>query len=360
MNTWTLTALYLIEGYVAKIKKQSTIETNSARLIPENTPLDEAELLRKTDDPTNFACAVLTEEEVRNLTLPKRKYLVEGLIKEESITIINGFRGEGKSWFVMAIANEITWGGKMGSWKINNPVNTLIVDGEMPIDLIQDRIKRMNIGRGYLHKPAQLFIYPECYAYRIGLHRANLLDPQWRKAILDIVTTLDIGFLVLDNLSSLAPGIDENSKVEFDPVNRWLLELRFHKTAIAMTHHVGKSGEQRGTTCHEDHVDVSLMLKRPRGYREEDGCKFICRVDKDRTFITQGKQFCLQLVELESGRLEFATVESEDGKGMRLFQENPNLTKKEALEMGISKATYYRTKKKFYEDGTSLTDSETP
>jgi putative DNA primase/helicase len=170
---------------------------------------------------------------------------------------------------------------------------------------------------------------------------------------------LDIGFLILDNLSSLAPGIDENSKMEFDPVNRWLQELRFHKVAVVMTHHVGKSREQRGTTSHEDHVDVSLMIMRPRGYQVEEGCKFICRVDKDRTFVTQGKEFCLQLVEAESGRLEFATIESEDGKGVKLFQENPNLTKEEALKKGMSKATYYRTKKKFYEMESSLTDDET-
>lgn len=348
---------------MAKTKKVDEGRPNGlkfARLIPENTPLDEAELLRRTDNPTNFACAVLSEEEIRGMALPERKYLLRGLIKEESITLINGFRGEGKSMFVMAISNEVTWGGKVGPWKVEHPVNALIVDGEMPIDLIQDRMKRMNIGRGYKHKPAQLFIYPECYAYRIGMHRASLLDPAWRKAILEIVVGLNIGLLVLDNLSSLAPGIDENSKMEFDPVNRWLLELRFHKLAIIMTHHTGKAGMQRGTSSHEDHLDVSLLLKRPRDYSEEDGCKFICIPSKDRTFMVEGKGTCLQLIETESGRLEFATVESEDGKGVRLFQENPNLTKKEALEMGISKATYYRAKRKFYENGSSLTDDETP
>ena len=345
---------------MAKSKKQAELcKTNGfgyARLIPEYTPLDEAELLRRTDNPSNFSCAVLTEEDIRHLTLPNRKYLVEGLIKEESITIINGFRGEGKSWFVMAIANEVTWGGQIGPWKINNPANVLIVDGEMPIDLIQDRIKKMNIGRGYMHKPSQLYFYPECYAYRIGLHRANLLNEMWRKAIMEIVIALNVELLVLDNLSSLAPGIDENSKMEFDPVNRWLLELRFHKVAIIMTHHVGKSGEQRGTTCHEDHVDVSLMIKRPKGYQKEDGCKFICRVDKDRTFVTEGEEHCLQLVESESGRLEFAVMESEEGKGMKLFQKDPNITEKEAKEKGISRATYYRARKKFSQEQSSLID----
>ena len=342
---------------MAKSKKQEDRPNGLkfARLIPENTPLDEAELLRRTDDPTNFEGAILIEEEIRGLALSERKYLVNGLIKEESITLINGFRGEGKSWFVMGIANEVTWGGKIGPWKVEHPVNALIIDGEMPIDLIQDRIKRLNIGRGYKHKPAQLYFYPESYAYRIGLHRASLLDPAWRKAILEIVICLNIGLLIFDNLSSLAPGIDENSKMEFDPINRWLLQLRFHKVAIIMTHHTGKTGMQRGTSAHEDHVDVSLMLKRPRDYSEGDGCKFICRVDKDRTFVTEGKQVCLQLVENESGRPEFAVVETKDGKGIKLLQENPKLTEKEALKMGISRRTYYRVKRQFYgENGNTI------
>jgi len=32
---------------------------------------------------------------------------------------------------------------------------------------------------------------------------------------------------VVDNLASLSSGSDENSKQEWDPINTWLLDLRF-------------------------------------------------------------------------------------------------------------------------------------
>ncbi len=255
----------------------------------------------------------------------------------------------GKSWLAMMIANEVTWGtkGQVGPWKVGESVHTLLVDGEMPLSLVQDRLARMNKGRRIRYKDSLLFIYPESYGYRIGLKRSNLLDAKWREAISDVVHKHSIGLLILDNLSSLAPGIDENSKLEFDPVNRWMLELRFYGCTIILTHHVGKSGEQRGTTAHEDHLDTSLILNRPAIYKRTDGCKFVARVTKDRSMVTEGKQFTLQLCENENGRLEFAVVEDVGiDLACGVLSGNPEISESEAVNQGISRRTFYRARGK--------------
>jgi len=316
----------------------------TADLLTGSTHEEEISELPKVGNPVEFGQAILTEEEMRVMSLAKRNCIFSDFIAEESMTLINGFRGLGKSWLALCLANEATWGGGLGPWKVEHPVNALIIDGEMPLGLIQDRIKRVNYGRAYKHKPCNLFIYPEAYAYRIGLKRANLLDKGWRDAITKSILALNIGFLVLDNLASLAPGIDENDKMVFDPVNRWLLELRFHKLAIVMTHHVGKSGLQRGTTAHEDHLDLSLLLRHSNSYQEEDGCKFICHITKDRSFQAEGKEYGLELVETEIGRVEFTAFRHQT-KGAKLLGEHPSLTKEEAKKMGLSKASFYRAKK---------------
>ncbi len=317
----------------------------TAKLIPKNTPIAEAEKIRRTENPRDFPQAILTEEEVMGIEIPNRGMIVEGLIAKETITIINGARGEGKSWLVEQIANEITWGGRVGPWKVIEPVNVLLIDGEMTMRLVKERQGLMNVGRDIRKKPKQLYIYSENYAYRIGLERANILDVEWRKTISEWVHTLDIGFLILDNLSSLAPGIDENDKLEFDPVNRWLLELRFGGVAIGMTHHTGKSGDQRGTSAHEDHVDNALVVTRPKGYKYEMGCRIRVEASKDREQITGGKAPILQLEEV-MGAMKFVEVEEGgEEKISKFLAGNPEMGAREAEVAGVSRRQYYKIKK---------------
>jgi putative DNA primase/helicase len=65
-------------------------------------------------------------------------------------------------------------------------------------------------------------------------------------ALLDKRT--DIGLVILDNIAALIPGIDENSKQDWDPINQWLISLRILGLAVVLLHHAGKSGKQRGTS----------------------------------------------------------------------------------------------------------------
>jgi putative DNA primase/helicase len=88
--------------------------------------------------------------------------------------------------------------------------------------------------------------------------------------------------IVLDNLSSLCPGIEENSKLEWDPINQWLLDLRFSGLSVVMLHHVGKEGQQRGTSAREDNIDISIHLTQPADYVPEDGARFVVKFSKAR------------------------------------------------------------------------------
>lgn len=321
------------------------------RLLPPRTDLEVAEEIRRVLNPRDFPQSILTDGEMTNVKVPARKFILQDFIMEESINTINGYRGCGKSWLAMSIANEATWGGKVGPWGVPEPINALLVDGEMAFAMIQERFKLLNEGRDTTTKPRTLFFYPESYAYRIGLNRASILDVAWRDSIQQQCDLLKIGLLILDNLSSLAPGIDENVKMEFDVVNRWLLELRYAGVSTLMTHHTGKSGEQRGTSAHEDHLDVSTLLTLPSNYNLSQGCRFIWKADKDRAQVTGGARYLLHLVPDEIGRLQF--VSSGVGLGVEgtklseaeaLLHANPEMTYKEAEDIGISAKTFYRAK----------------
>jgi putative DNA primase/helicase len=319
----------------------------SAKLWPtiaDDTPLERAEQIRKADKPTDFRLGVLTKAEFMGISIPEPKFILSGLVMEKSITIVNGARGCGKSWLIESIANEVAWGGRVGPWECEKAMNVLLVDGEMSMSLLQERIRMMDLGRDVRRQPRSLYLYPESYSYRLGLKRASILDSVWRCFILDLIGELDVGLLVLDNLSALAPGIDENEKMEFDPVNRWLLELRFHDVATIMAHHLGKSGDQRGTTAHEDHVDLAIQLHNPN---RRGGCKFLCTPTKDRAYITGDRKWRMELVEGKGGRKEFKWSEISEGKEEGTSLNVEGFTCDEAMHrFGISRRTYFRAKRK--------------
>jgi len=82
--------------------------------------------------------------------------------------------------------------------------------------------------------------------------------------------------------ATLAAQGEENSKESFQPVQDWIVDLRRRGLAVLQVHHAGKGGEQRGSSGHEDVLDVVIRLERPRGYKPQDGARFVVRYDKFR------------------------------------------------------------------------------
>ncbi len=217
---------------------------------------------------------ILQAKDFTALELPAKKKLLNPWLTEQSITLISGWRGTGKTWLALSILDSVSKGVSFGPWKAETSTPCLFLDGEMPTQDIIERTKDLGIDSTY--------IYSDAYANNLGLPKANLLSETWRSTMKRILTTRGIKLWVIDNLASLAGGIDENIKKDWDPINSWLLDLRFAGIATIMLHHEGKGGGQRGTSAREDNLDNSIILKRPFDYIPEDGCKFIMHFAKAR------------------------------------------------------------------------------
>jgi putative DNA primase/helicase len=307
---------------------------------------------------TDFSKAILTLKEFVDRELPERESVVDGLLREESITAVNGYTGLGKTMISLAIANEVAWGGSVGPWSVPDPRNVLYVDAEMVEQDLKQRVKSLNKGRQMGRQPGTLHIYSNSYAYKIGLRSADILNKKWRQSILDSVDDLDIGLLVLDNLSSLARGIDENDKAAFDPINEWLIQVRNHGIAIMVLHHTGKNkSEQRGTSAHLDNLDTSLLIERPRGYKDNMGCRLLVTATKDRGQVLSADSYIIQLDTMPSGRLRFTTEAVEGINYAReVIRKDPTMTYHEAAELGISQTTFYRAQKQLKDEGVVKDD----
>jgi putative DNA primase/helicase len=88
--------------------------------------------------------------------------------------------------------------------------------------------------------------------------------------------------LVLDNVSCLFPGISEDKKQDWEPINAWLIRLRHRGITVLLGHHAGKGGQQRGTSGREDNLDTIIALTKPPGHQAKDGCHFHLRFEKAR------------------------------------------------------------------------------
>jgi hypothetical protein len=172
-----------------------------------------------------------------------------------------------------------TKGRPFGPWQCLEPVPWLFVDGEMPSSMLQERAEEMAIGENS-KAPARLLSMN--YALDMGLRRANLLESEWRESLSDILISGGYKVLVLDNISSLTPGAEENSKESWDEINQWALELRFRGVSTIFLHHAGKAGTQRGTSGREDNLDTCIVLKKPPDYEATEGCRFIVEFVKNR------------------------------------------------------------------------------
>lgn len=222
---------------------------------------------------------VLNVKEFNLLDFPEKREYLRPFLKQDSINLFCGWRGVGKTWFAWSICDAITKGASFGPWECKNPVSCLILDGEMPTSDLKERMTQLRIDSD---RPEPFYIYSDALANQWGLPRAHLASEAWRTKMESILKAKHIKLWVVDNLASLASGLEENSKKDWDPINQWFLNLRFQGISTVMLHHVSKDGDQRGTSAREDNLDSSVILKIPHDYTPEDGARFICHFSKAR------------------------------------------------------------------------------
>jgi len=261
-----------VSDWVSTFKDKETAAERLAVMIENATPYDPPK--KKTLEDI-----ILTPEDFASLNLPGKQTLLHPWLKEDSINLIYGWRGFGKTWLGLSILKAVSSGEPFGPWRVEKPVPCLFLDGEMPAADILERIESLNLRQG---NKQPLFIYSDALANQNGIPRAHLAHDSWRQTMKRILVTRKVKLWIIDNLASLASGLDENKKQDWDPINQWLLELRFAGIATIMLHHVNKDGGQRGTSAREDNLDTSIMLKKPSDYTPEDGARFIVHFAKHR------------------------------------------------------------------------------
>jgi putative DNA primase/helicase len=214
--------------------------------------------------------SVVTANELAGLELRPRKKLLGDWFCEGDLGFIFAFRGVGKTWFALAIAQALSTGGKLGDWQAYDKVKVLYADGEMPADLMRARCTGLEGNNDKLQ-----FLKHEILFDRTG-KALNITNPEAQQAITERCIRSGVKVLILDSLSTLASGMTENEADSWECVNNWLLGLRRRKIAVVIVHHAGRSGEMRGTSRREDNVFWIIALDDAKKHADDKrGAQFI-------------------------------------------------------------------------------------
>ncbi|WP_159441315.1 AAA family ATPase [Desulfopila aestuarii] len=265
---------------------------------------------KKTYDSTLVGSYAVTSSELAGMEFVTSKYFVPPFLYAQSISMIYSPPGVGKSMvvhgFCSALTREKPEGLTIGPWEIINGCGVLLVDGELPMSDLKKRLSMISKGLGGEHCQNRLLILSSVEVQEKTGEPINLTKVRYREEITNhFLRHPEYRVLVLDNLTSLTDGMNENTKTAWAPINRWLLQLRNIGVAIILVHHANKSGTDRGHSSIRDNVNNIISLKRVKGAAVDDvHLKAVFEKGRDLE-PGEGNDVKLKLIKDEHGGLRF-------------------------------------------------------
>jgi RecA-family ATPase len=204
-----------------------------------------------------------TPKEIAAMNLPPRAYVVEPFLPTEGLAMLYAWRGVGKTWVALALALAVARGEDFLVYRVPESRRVLFIEGEMSLSALRDRLQYLGaIGDENLMIISSELLFE-------AKRTLNINDEVDQQLLLRTLVRLEEqgrrpSLIILDNLSSLGGGIDENDNSVLEQQLKFYLQLRHLGYAVLLVHHAGKSGEQRGASRREDLLDTSMRLVIPK------------------------------------------------------------------------------------------------
>ena len=214
--------------------------------------------------PRSLVPYLMTASEILRADIPPKRFLLSSFMPTSSFGMVFAPRGLGKSWFAMGLAKAIaTKAETFLGWQVHEAGHVLFVDGEMSLVDLKERTQLLFGMQG----SNKFHIMPSEQLYQNG-YPICLDKPQEHEAILQLLEHMvEVGkrpkLIVLDNLSTLRRGVNENDNSETEHLLSFLIKLRHLGYAVLVVHHTNKAGEQRGASIIEVPMDYIVNTQPP-------------------------------------------------------------------------------------------------
>ena len=293
--------------------------------------------------------------ELMVMDVADREMVLNPIIPTQGLVMAYAPRGIGKTFFGLSCALAVACGASTLHYNAPKARKVLYIDGEMPLKLMQERVKALFLGLDEGAMESEDYFELMSHDGQKDRISPDIGTARGRELIEENLD--DCEFLVLDNLSTLTGGVEENNSDAWHPINLWLLSLRRRKISVLMIHHAGKGGAQRGTSRREDVLDTVINLKKPNDYTPEDGARFEVHLEKARgLYGSETTPFEARLMPKTVGEDEEATFWAmQDLKDVRLEKVKACLelgmsVREIAEDLGVGKTTAHKLVKRAKEE----------
>jgi AAA domain len=260
------------------------------------------------DDETG----AISSMDFENLEITPRTVLVDDWCRAGDLGFIFAARGLGKTWLAMHLAHGLATKSNVGPWLVHQGLKVLYVDGEMSASDIQFRDRVLGLPTDSL-----FYLNHEILFERTG-RIMNLADLSFQAGMVSYCEKLHYQAVFLDNLSTLASGVDENKAIDWEIIQPWLLKLRRSGITVIFIHHAGRNNELRGSSKREDPAAWILRLDPTNKADDDPGAHFISHFTKWRGAHSQPKNYEWHY---RPGSHDHITVDAAESSPINIFRD---------------------------------------
>jgi RecA-family ATPase len=175
--------------------------------------------------------------------------------------------GVGKTMASLSIALAVAGGGAFLGWPVRTPRRVLVVDGEMNVGDLRDRLA--GLLRGAVGCDARLAGQNILLLARQDQDPdadfPDLATPEGQERVRRDAEEWGAAMVILDNFSTLAEVEDENSASAMTPVVNFLQKMKQAGIATMLVHHSDKGGNNyRGSSKIEATFEAIIEDRQPR------------------------------------------------------------------------------------------------
>lgn len=218
--------------------------------------------------PAKNGLTTISVDDLMAKPFPKREVILGPWLRQEETALIWAATGVGKTMLTLSIAIAVACGGKLWEWEAPKARKVWIIDGEMHLQDLQDRIRMLGSAAVSGHDPKLVGRNLQITARQAQSPDSvffDITDKAHQDAILAKCKLDGIELLIIDNLSTVADGLeDENEATAFRTISSFMTRMKQAGVATILVHHARKDGQEpRGSTALQTTFEVIIGLKRP-------------------------------------------------------------------------------------------------
>jgi hypothetical protein len=209
-----------------------------------------------------------TYKQLLERTWKSQEHIISPWLREGESALIWAGTGVGKTQLSLTLALLVAGGGTVAGWSNGKPRKVLIIDGEMRLSDIKDRLVSLSRGLESHDRDAALdnIEVRSRQDQKPGVKFYDVSVEEDQDDISNYVREKGIDLLILDNITTLTNSVkDENGAGDIKPILDFLLKMKRDGVAAIVLHHANKGGASyRGSTAIATTFEAIVGLQRPQ------------------------------------------------------------------------------------------------